>query len=372
MLANRPRNDGLPKAPRSRSVAPPRQDEPFSNYSRESSSRYEGPSSFRQVQPQWSMASGMPPARDRSDPPHHPRSPQTSRPHNHSRAYELNRQEFNASSSSTASSNGSSLLDRLKSAGNTSSRTSLEEDYGPLRGGRGHNSKAIEDSRRLYQEHGHEEGSGTTAGVGYTIWSRLATAAGTLSVDVSKAWAVNVALASGEETPPGRESRLTQAMKAYHLEKARDPSDLPEWLFEEHERQPVGRSRFTANQNNRQDEYEDTVESRIPVSRSRGLQDIYNSAAVQPNVSSRASGKPNRNMPNRFDDELVTPSKATDRLKALRHAKRQNNRHDADAVKSSARADRRDGTGGTEILDTSPPPPRIGLPSGPGARARRY
>jgi len=218
MLANRPRNDGLPKAPRSRSVAPPRQDEPFSNYSRESSSRHEGPSSFRRVQPQWSMASGMPPARDRSDPPPHPRSPQTSRPYNHSRAYELNRQESNASSSSTASSNGSSLLDRLKSAGNTSSRTSLEEDYGPLRGGRGHNSKAIEDSRQLYQgvshsspssgcisvlfrphvEHVHEEGPGTTAGVGYTIWSRLATAAGTLSVDVSKAWAVNVALASGE------------------------------------------------------------------------------------------------------------------------------------------------------------------------------
>ena len=33
-------------------------------------------------------------------------------------------------------------------------------------------------------------------------------------------------------TPPGEESRLTRALKAYHIDKARDPADLPEWLFE--------------------------------------------------------------------------------------------------------------------------------------------
>lgn len=38
------------------------------------------------------------------------------------------------------------------------------------------------------------------------------------------------------ETPVGGESRLTRALKAYHIDKARDPADLPEWLFDERER----------------------------------------------------------------------------------------------------------------------------------------
>ena len=36
-------------------------------------------------------------------------------------------------------------------------------------------------------------------------------------------------------TPPGEESRLSRALKAYRIDKARDPTDLPEWLFEKHE-----------------------------------------------------------------------------------------------------------------------------------------
>ncbi|KAJ3485670.1 hypothetical protein NLI96_g4799 [Meripilus lineatus] len=44
-------------------------------------------------------------------------------------------------------------------------------------------------------------------------------------------------------TPPGQESRLTRALKSYHISKARAPSDLPEWLFEEKERKVPGRLR---------------------------------------------------------------------------------------------------------------------------------
>ncbi len=38
------------------------------------------------------------------------------------------------------------------------------------------------------------------------------------------------------DTPVGGESRLARAMKAYHIDKARDPADLPDWLFDERER----------------------------------------------------------------------------------------------------------------------------------------
>lgn len=37
-----------------------------------------------------------------------------------------------------------------------------------------------------------------TSGVGYTLWSRVAAAAGSLTVNVSKAWAVNVTHEAGE------------------------------------------------------------------------------------------------------------------------------------------------------------------------------
>ena len=152
-------------------------------------------------------------------------------------------------------------------------------------------------------------------------------------------------------------------MKAYHIEKACDPSDLPEWLFGEHERRPVGRSRFTSRQNGSQgDRYEEST----PL-RPRGLQDIYE-AAASPSSNSRPSGLSDRT-PNRFTDESA-PSKATNRLKALRDAKRQNSRFDNDAP--SPGSDRRDGDGrhrdGRGAEADRRPHPRVGLPSGPGGR----
>ena len=39
-----------------------------------------------------------------------------------------------------------------------------------------------------------------------------------------------------QATPFGQESRLTKAMKSYHLSKARNHSDLPDWLFTDTER----------------------------------------------------------------------------------------------------------------------------------------
>ncbi|KAI1795948.1 hypothetical protein LXA43DRAFT_696047 [Ganoderma leucocontextum] len=74
------------------------------------------------------------------------------------------------------------------------------------------------------------------AGFGSSLWGSITGVASNLTINVSKAWSSNVASYSGEETPVGGESRLTRAMKAYHIEKARNPRDLPAWLFDERER----------------------------------------------------------------------------------------------------------------------------------------
>lgn len=364
MQQNRPYRNrgGLPPAPRSR------KDEPSTSYSREPSSRSNGASSSRQVRPQRSMAS-ISPARNLSNaPPPTPQPRQTSRSNKSVGGYEspsMNPKDSGASSSSM-SSTASAFLDRLRGGGDMSSRTSLEEEYESPKQRRGQDPD--QDSHSFGQ--GRED-STLTAGVGSILWSRLASAAGTLGVDVGKAWATNITMHSGEDTPPGKESRLTQAMKAYHLEKARDPSDLPEWLFEEHERRPVGRSRFASRQNTRQaDGYEEST----PAPRSRGLRDIYDAAAAP-----RTSGIPDRQTYNRFLDEPAAPSKATNRLKALRDAKRLNSNLDEEtsvrstSISSDGRGagdgKRRD-RGVAEVSDRKPPP-RVGLPSRPGGGSRR-
>lgn len=82
----------------------------------------------------------------------------------------------------------------------------------------------------------------TVEGFGSLLWTRVANAAvsaGNLTVSVSKALEANIVTYMGETTPLGEDSRLTRAMKEYHLSKARDPSDLPTWLFKEEDcRQP--------------------------------------------------------------------------------------------------------------------------------------
>lgn len=109
-------------------------------------------------------------------------------------------------------------------------------------------------------------------------------------------------------------------MKAYHLEKARDPSDLPDWLFDEHERRPAraatDRSTRGSNDRDRGDP--------APVASSRrgqGLRDIYDriEASSSPPPAQRA---PSRSRFHDADALEERPSKANDRLRAIREAKR--------------------------------------------------
>ncbi|KAJ7172519.1 hypothetical protein C8R46DRAFT_152643 [Mycena filopes] len=202
-----------------------------------------------------------------------------------------------------------------------------------------------------------------TPGDGFTLWSKIASTASSLTVNVGKAWHTNVTTFAGEETPVGQESRLTRAMKAYHLEKARDPTDLPAWLFDEKERRrpdPPAPEASRSNRSRRRDDYDDDYEE-VPKAReppqSRGLRDIYEAAAsTQPTRSTRGARS--------YADDTPQPSKATDRLKALRDAKR-------GALGTSARdEDRgRDAPVAVEREPEAPPPRRrVGLPTGPVSR----
>ncbi|KAH7916047.1 hypothetical protein BJ138DRAFT_1097451 [Hygrophoropsis aurantiaca] len=131
-----------------------------------------------------------------------------------------------------------------------------------------------------------------------------------MTVNVNKAWSAKIEKMSGEETPPGHDSRLTRAMKAYHLTKARHPTDLPEWLFDERERRPALHSRVV-NSQFESTEY-DASFHRVPVTFSAFDNGILQ--APQPRHA-RTQSQP-------LSNHGSTSSKTADRLRALRDAKR--------------------------------------------------
>ncbi|ESK96937.1 hypothetical protein Moror_6515 [Moniliophthora roreri MCA 2997] len=316
MLPAGPRAGGLPSGPRSgRAVGPGGQ------------SRREGPSHYDHE----SRNTARRPRSQHSNVGSHKRS--HSRPPRHQTTSSASSSSSSGSSnskdSSALSSSGSSLFERMKTGATsyTSSFTSLEDNQ---------KKQEDEDERSRWQQV-DEKDTQSGDGYGQAIWTRVASAASTLTVSVSKAWATNIAIYAGEETPPGQESRLTRAMKAYHIEKARDPTELPSWLFDEHERRP----RRTAPKDPMPEEHVET-ERTIPRSTTpRGLRDVYDAAVSntlpihQPNSGDTSSATQR------------TERKGTDRLRALREAKR------------------------TQVIQDTPreavpsrPPPRVGLPSG--------
>lgn len=253
--------------------------------------------------------------------------------------------------------------------------------------------------------------SDPAAGHGASLWGRVAGAASNLTVTVSQAWTNNIQTQSGErtsslfppqigccsyvmmppETPLGQESRLTHAMKAYHLEKAKDPSDLPAWLFDEHERRAAGGRPSTTRRSDRGDEYNQAEASPL-AQRSRGLRDIYDSVAASSNPSARSDtrGPPSR-YPHAVNESGSSTSRAGDRLKALRDAKRiaaQRNTSatasrddDADPTMYRGRENRdgsthmergRDTDERSQATSARRPPPRMGLPARPGRGAQRF
>ncbi|KAJ7273669.1 hypothetical protein B0H12DRAFT_1319700 [Mycena haematopus] len=353
-MSSRSRAGGLPSGPgpRARSVARTR-DADRSRYDDDSDGVASSRSSARQVRPQKSMTSLN---QSRSD----PRPPPMPSSRSRRPTYESSRSDSgtNRSSDTSTTSSGSSFLDRMKqTAGYASSRTSLEDDEPDNK--RSARSTRNRPSRRDSSPPELDETETETHGD--TLWSRIATS---LTVNVSKAWATNITAFAGEdaETPVGQESRLTRAMKAYHLEKARDPADLPAWLFDEKERRrpepEPSRSRRRKEEYD-DDNYEVVEKTRPEPPPSRGLKDIYAAAAASTTstAASTATSARSTRGARSYADDSPQPSRATDRLKALRDAKR-------GAVNPPREEER--------VRDPEPeaPPPRrrVGLPSGPVSR----
>lgn len=168
-------------------------------------------------------------------------------------------------------------------------------------------------------------------------------------------------------------------MKAYHLEKARDPSDLPDWLFDEHERRPV---RGVADRPARGSTERERSEA-DPVASSRrgqGLRDIYDriEASSSPPPAQRA---PSRSRFHDADASEERSSKANDRLRAIREAKRTAVQRSATALRRSDEGDGdrgRDDVGEQRSMRAPMPeaapvrrPPRGGLPARPMPAAQR-
>jgi len=279
-------------------------------------------------------------------------------------------QTLSNSSAGSGVSSGSSLLERMKvRSTDTSARTSFDEEYEPKAPAGRWAKKPTSISR--HQEMDEDDTPHDPNSTGNTLWSRVVAATGTLTVNVSKAWENGIHLQDGEETPTGGETRLTKAMKAYYIEKARSPADLPPWLFAEHERRPTAARpspqervrEGTRSTRQRGVEYEESPDYQQAVPTRGALRDVYDRVAARPPPPAKDdySGSGYASAP-------PPASKATDRLRALRDAKRMQG---ASASRSSEeyddrRQNARDGPRDVPV----PSAPRVGLPSRPGRGVR--
>ncbi|PIL23918.1 hypothetical protein GSI_13669 [Ganoderma sinense ZZ0214-1] len=167
------------------------------------------------------------------------------------------------------------------------------------------------------------------AGFGSSLWGSITGVASNLTISVSKAWSTNVASYSGEETPVGGESRLTRAMKAYHIEKARNPGDLPDSLFDERERGLRSRTTPTPGASGKKTTELETRPAALPhsVTTDMDRQDdarpplrITRGPTLADRKASSVSSVPSVRVPRAGSEEHVTKSMA--RLRELRDAKR--------------------------------------------------
>jgi len=189
---------GLPSNPRSRQPSPPSSNGP----------QYEDPRPSRTISTPW---------------PRNPPSQRTQvldtsqsrRRENYDRGRYVRRS--NDSSSTSSSETGPYVRNRGVSS-QRSSKTSANS-----------NDEMTHSVRDQYEDNNAYSYAATTNGY---VWTRVAEVANVLTQEVSKVWAAGLGSGDDEEG----ESHLLEVMRAYHLAKARTPSELPEWLFSERER----------------------------------------------------------------------------------------------------------------------------------------
>ncbi|KIY62097.1 hypothetical protein CYLTODRAFT_427167 [Cylindrobasidium torrendii FP15055 ss-10] len=210
----------------------------------------------------------------------------------------------NDSYSSTSSS--PSVFDNA-SSGYASSVTSYEDEEPKETKYTRHrdNGPAVYDEPASYDSPASSQPSNSPRGYGSSLWTTLAGAASSLSTNVTSVWESNV---HGEEPPPGDESHLLKAMRDYHLAKAQDRSDLPSWLFDEHERIP---SRKMSTETSRTDRPVERSATSAGPGRRRNIYAAAEDSSASPVVRSATRSQDN-----------VPTTKSSDRLRAIREAKR--------------------------------------------------
>ncbi|CAE6491778.1 unnamed protein product [Rhizoctonia solani] len=194
-----------------------------------------------------------------------------------------------------------------------------------------------------------------------TLWSRMAAVAGGLSVNVNinKAWETQDDLPE-PDTPPGRDSRVTTALKKHYIKQVNDPRQLPAWLFTDIERQ-VGQSysqrepRSSGGRDEIMRNSPPTHEYPAPV-RSRARHNhAYTSS--QPTIRrERIEGVT-------YDGEAPGPNRVATRLRTMRDARR------GPPIEREAYAPAQAPPEPQPVV-VAPPRPRVGLPARPG-RPRR-
>ncbi|KAF9820221.1 hypothetical protein IEO21_01654 [Rhodonia placenta] len=243
------------------------------------------------------------------------------------------RSDGSVSSWGSAASSGSSMSQDSLLSGRSyaSSRTSVDE-----------NTMDSAKSMDPVEEGGNAGSQPSPEGFRSALWSRVTNAAGNLKVNVSKALGASLSPDAGEgtffqnnlfiygeshtlipETPQGEESRLMRAMKAYHVDKARDANDLPDWLFEGRDREVISRLRGNAPGN--------VEPAQPPIPRQataspaparRGRQERIPSGETAPSAWQAAHSRASSTSSVR-SVHASTPSRdAMNRLKELRLAKR--------------------------------------------------
>ncbi|KAG8757508.1 hypothetical protein FRC14_001985 [Serendipita sp. 396] len=216
----------------------------------------------------------------------------------------------------------SSLMDRMKvKSSDRPGRTNVDEEYDAPRTGKATWAKKPGQARTTApraEERQEAVVAQDPGSAGNTLWGRVV---GALTINVSKAWESNGP--DGPETPPGGETRLTKAMKAYYLQRARAHTDLPHWLFDEQERMPTrppARERAAVNGDGSRGRYDEDYGDEAPPPKqqpTRGaLRDVYEKAKPAPN-------RPSPSTTVYGSDTGAMESKATSRLRAMRDARRQ-------------------------------------------------
>ncbi|KAF9480127.1 hypothetical protein BDN70DRAFT_932007 [Pholiota conissans] len=218
---------GLPANPRPRTKSAPA---PSPTSSRPPAQRRALPANPRSRPPQPSQRERVP------DPIPSPVS-RWNRPSPNVNPARRNVEHSPTSSVSSGSSDSSSSSSRSwGTSSSASSRTTLQSDD-DIR------TKYANNKYDAYRKESGDDNSYSSSGVKDAVefgWGKVSEVANVFTLEVSKVWASGLNPLYASDNPQDDESDLTRVMRAYHLSKAKHPSELPNWLFSERERGQLG------------------------------------------------------------------------------------------------------------------------------------